>query len=322
MLKNKFVFRKGIFMKIKNGFKAFAGIFMSAVMVVSFSAFSKNAFAEEMVYKTIPTASSRTDIIETNKPENNEKIDIKSEVSKLKKQNTDVVGWITIPGTTVNEPVVYSNNNTNYLRRNADGVWDYFGAYFTDMDNKSAKKGTREALNKHTIIYGHNVYWGIETPKVWLGHELPDLQTENLGADYKGGEKFAQLFNYTDAEFCKNHPYIYYTTDSEEMVFEVFAAYYTDLKFEFNSTKSVFYSDDMLKVANGSKAKSVFDFNVPVEKNDKIITLSTCSYIEGPRSEDIRFNVAAKLCAKNEVPKKEAKITKNMNKIGYRQNIK
>ena len=101
-------------------------------------------------------------------------------------RNRDTIGWLTIPGTTVDAAVLQAEDNAYYLRLNEDRRYEVFGCYFMDYE---AKTGGRNELSRNNIIYGHS-----------------DLR------DNKEGPKFSQLFRYLDSEFLQAHPYIYYAT--------------------------------------------------------------------------------------------------------------
>ncbi|MFR9191100.1 MAG: hypothetical protein ACLVL7_13435 [Anaerotruncus massiliensis (ex Togo et al. 2019)] len=42
---------------------------------------------------------------------------VSAELADAVRQNSDVVGWLTLPNTTINEAVVQTTNNDYYLRR-------------------------------------------------------------------------------------------------------------------------------------------------------------------------------------------------------------
>ena len=181
----------------------------------------------------------------------------------MQQKNKDTIGWIYIDGTTVNDVVVkvnYNDDNKYYLRRNANGENDNDGCYYADW---RCKTGNRNSISKNTVVYGHN-----------LGRSasglIPDYQ------NHANGPKFAQLLKYQDEEFAKTHPYIYYSTIEEDMVWQVFAVFYTDIKFDYiepNPADATFNS--LLKKAQDL---SFYNYDVEVSSNDKILTLSTCTY--------------------------------------------
>ena len=203
----------------------------------------------------------------------------------MQQKNKDTIGWIYIDGTTVNDVVVkvnYNDDNKYYLRRNANGENDNDGCYYADW---RCKTGNRNSISKNTVVYGHN-----------LGRSasglIPDYQ------NHANGPKFAQLLKYQDEEFAKAHPYIYYSTIEEDMVWQVFAVFYTDIKFDYiepNPADATFNS--LLKKAQDL---SFYNNDVEVSSNDKILTLSTCTYRMADDTKlhypnDYRYVVMAKL---------------------------
>ena len=203
----------------------------------------------------------------------------------MQQKNKDTIGWIYIDGTTVNDVVVkvnYNDDNKYYLRRNANGENDNDGCYYADW---RCKTGNRNSISKNTVVYGHN-----------LGRSasglIPDYQ------NHANGPKFAQLLKYQDEEFAKTHPYIYYSTIEEDMVWQVFAVFYTDIKFDYiepNPADATFNS--LLKKAQDL---SFYNYDVEVSNNDKILTLSTCTYRMADDTKlhypnDYRYVVMAKL---------------------------
>lgn len=203
----------------------------------------------------------------------------------MQQKNKDTIGWIYIDGTTVNDVVVkvnYNDDNKYYLRRNANGENDNDGCYYADW---RCKTGNRNSVSKNTVVYGHN-----------LGRSanglIPDYQ------NHANGPKFAQLLKYQNEEFAKTHPYIYYSTIEEDMVWQVFAVFYTDIKFDYiepNPADATFNS--LLKKAQDL---SFYNYDVEVSSNDKILTLSTCTYRMADDTKlhypnDYRYVVMAKL---------------------------
>ena len=184
------------------------------------------------------------------------------------------IGWINIPGTSINNAVMQANNNDYYLYRTETGAASSYGCYFADYE---CTFGTRSQLSKNTVIYGHHIDTGV--------------------GDAPNNIKFGQLFKYKDYSFASTHPYIYFSTSQEKMTWQVFAVFYVDLTKDrqVNIVKNV----NVESLANFGISRSLFNFNVPVSSEDKILTLYTCSYRDGTyrsgRSANIRFIVMAKL---------------------------
>lgn len=221
----------------------------------------------------------------------------------MQQKNKDTIGWIYIDGTTVNDVVVkvnYNDDNKYYLRRNANGENDNDGCYYADW---RCKTGNRNSISKNTVVYGHN-----------LGRSasglIPDYQ------NHANGPKFAQLLKYQDEEFAKTHPYIYYSTIEEDMVWQVFAVFYTDIKFDYiepNPADATFNS--LLKKAQDL---SFYNYDVEVSSNDKILTLSTCTYRMADDTKlhypnDYRYVVMAKLLPADAVLEDTVSLTATKN---------
>ncbi len=183
------------------------------------------------------------------------------------------VGWLNIPGTAINNAVMQARDNDYYLYRTESGAPSSFGCYFADYE---CTFGPRSALAGNTVIYGHHIDTGI--------------------GDAPNGIRFGQLFNYKNSAFAYSHPYIYFSTASERMTWQVFAVFYVNL----NTDRQVnIVRGDASSLANYGISRSMYNFGVSVAPGDKILTLYTCSYRDGSyrsgRSANIRFIVMAKL---------------------------
>ena len=95
--------------------------------------------------------------------------------------NPDTVGWIAIPDTNINYPVVQTTNNYKYLNVSFEGNQTKAGTLFVDKDNDIIN------LDINTIIYGHN-----------FGAGRSDM--------------FCSLLSYKDNEFYETHRYIQFDT--------------------------------------------------------------------------------------------------------------
>jgi len=183
------------------------------------------------------------------------------------------VGWLNIPGTTINNAVMQARNNDYYLTHNEYGGYSSYGCYFADYE---CTFGPRSALSGNTVIYGHHFDTGV--------------------GDAPNNIKFGQLFKYRDPSFGLSHPYIYFSTASERMTWQVFAVFYVNL----NVDRQVnIVRGDPYSLASYGLGRSMYHFGTSVSPGDKILTLYTCSFRDGTfasgRSANIRFIVMAKL---------------------------
>lgn len=100
------------------------------------------------------------------------------DLSPLLEQNSECIGWLCIPDTAVNYPVMHTPRNPQkYLRTNFYGEYSQSGVPFLDY---------RCSLDSgNLLIYGHNM---------------------------KNGTMFGELKNYTDSSFCAEHPTVEFQT--------------------------------------------------------------------------------------------------------------
>ena len=107
------------------------------------------------------------------------------DLAALQAENPDCVGWLTIPDTTVDYPIVWTPNDPeHYLRRDFYGNHASGGTPFLDGRNEAQAKG------QNLIVYGHNMLDGSMfkpvlqyfTPIFQVTHE--DIYLELNGAQY------------------------------------------------------------------------------------------------------------------------------------------
>lgn len=226
-----------------------------------------------------------------------EKPELGEEIAELKAKNDDVVGWLQIPDTEIDNAVVQTTNNEFYLRKDELKQYSWTGCYWIDFECTVGP--TAEDLGRSTVIYGHNVNYD----------------------DGKDKERFSQLFHFADEQWAKEHPYIYFSTSEEDMAWEVFAVAYTTDDFNYiqvlkdrKVSNEQITEAQMINIVNEARERSEYDYNdVEVNGDDKIITLSTCSYKYGRRN-DVRFIVMAKLVTEEDTPVETANITINEDK--------
>jgi len=183
-------------------------------------------------------------------------------------QNSDVVGWLNVPGTDIDEAVVQSYDNDYYLRRTWTKEVNKYGCYFADYECNF----TNGNLPTHTIIYGHSM-------------ELNDDPN---------GTKFSQLKRWLDKDFAEKHPYIYFSTPEQDYVYEIFSVMYTSTKFNYIDPEP--NPGEMLAMINEARLASQFNYPVEVDAKDKTIALSTCTYhFTKSYPNDYRYVVMARL---------------------------
>ena len=195
---------------------------------------------------------------ETEAPENRT---VLPRYASLYEMNSDTFGWISIEGTLLDYPVMYTPRDPQfYLRRDFYGQPLVTGVPFVDAS-------CPENGNFY-LIYGHQM---------------------------NNGTMFGSLDKYASREYRDEHPYIRFDTLYREGTYEVMAAFFA----EINDSKDGFayyrYRDltdpgVFREYVEGVKQSSVYDTGIDAEYGDELITLSTCSY----HTEEGRFVVVAK----------------------------
>lgn len=178
--------------------------------------------------------------------------------STLQEINKDTIGWLTVNNTRIDYPVVQAKDNDYYLKRDYYQNKNRHGWIFMDYRNNP------DELNENTIIYGHNL--ANQTMFGTLRYALNSYW-------YKKSANQIITFN----------------TPNENMKFQIFSIYtipttndYLDITFPT--------TDAYRSYIDLVKGRSIYDFNIEVTTDDKILTLSTCA-----NGNDKRLVIHAKL---------------------------
>ena len=209
-----------------------------------------------------PELEEQSQIVEEAIPEKLTTTDTKDIVA-LQADNADIYAWITIPGTTLDYPVLQSEDDNFYLDHKADGSEGLPGAVYTNkIDGKDFSKS-------NTVIYGHNM---------------------------KDGSYFGQLHLFEDEGFFTENKEIYVYLEDKKLTYEIIAASkfndsYLPEKYLMDSAVGVkqFFSDLSGYASEDSTCHFTEDF-AEVE-DGQYITLSTC--IKG--ENDQRYVVVGRL---------------------------
>ncbi len=158
----------------------------------------------------------------------------------LKKINEDVVAWIKIADTTVNYPIVQSQDNEYYLQRDLNKRYSTCGWIFMNFKNNS------NFTDRNTTIFGHNIKSGL------MFKDLLKIYKNELGND-------VTIEIYTEHEKMEFAVYSSYMIEPEEYATQVLTTEEQEEK----------YISEILK-------RSSITYNIVPTKKDKLITLSTC----------------------------------------------
>ena len=161
----------------------------------------------------------------------------------LKAINEDVMGWIIIPGTEVNYPLMQGDDNDFYLDHTWEKNYNSAGSVF--LETRCAS----DLSDFNTIIYGHRM---------------------------KNRSMFGCLKDYSDISYWEEHPYVYVGTTEMLYKYEIYAAFeppVTQLPYR------LFIKDDGLKqqFLDYSLSETVIDTGIVPTIDTRVLTMSTCT---------------------------------------------
>lgn len=184
---------------------------------------------------------------EVTHPETGEKLNILKEYAPVFQMNSDMVGWIKLPDSKLNYPVVQTPDSANYYLKR-------------DFYKKSSRHGT---------VYANELA-NITSPSdniTLYGHNMND------------GSMFAALHGYNKKDFYDKNQYITFDTLYEHHTYQVFAVFYTTDIVGDGFAYHTFIDGNAISFADfvaTCKELSLYDTGVDVNYGDKLLTLSTC----------------------------------------------
>ena len=180
-----------------------------------------------------------------------------TELKALQDINPRIVGWLTLEGTRLHNPVLQAADNDFYLRHNYKDEESRGGSIFMDFRNDAHQ------LGRHTIFYGHVL---------------------------RNGTMFGSLAKFAEQAYADAHPVFFYETTQVKYELHVFAAYETTTDFYYIETD---FTDDAYRMfLNEIRARSIITTPVTINETDRIVTFSTCTTSANSKE---RFVVHAKV---------------------------
>ncbi len=161
----------------------------------------------------------------------------------LQAENPDTVGWIRIPDTRIDYPIVQAADNNIYLHTDFEGKDSIYGAIYLDCDSRPDFSGWNNP------IYGHHM---------------------------KDGSMFKDVVKFKEEDYFKEHQYFEIYTPERTIHLKAVACYYSDSngivrKTKFASRESFdSWLDERLSPCGFAQKPEV-----PV---DSMFVLVTCSY--------------------------------------------
>ncbi len=152
----------------------------------------------------------------------------------------DAVGWLYIPDTAINYPIMQSDDNDFYLHHAYDGCSLKSGSIFLDY------RCENRFMNPINIVYGHNM---------------------------QNGSMFAGLLSFADSAYFDSHRYGWLSTPEAVYRVDFFSCAKADMYDELYDGSTPI-NDWLSHLYNVSVVWENADFS----EDDRFISLSTCSY--------------------------------------------
>ncbi len=164
--------------------------------------------------------------------------------------NQDLVGWVSVPGTALNYPVVQTDNDSFYQNHNFKKAASPYGTPFLSYKNDASE------LDLNNVLYGKNAE---KAPRV-----------------------FGELEAYRSADFFKKNPVIRYDTLSESYQFKVYGVFLTNSAPEQDNGYVFDYTvpnlgtvESFAGYVDQINQRRLYDTGVDILSSDKVLTLST-----------------------------------------------
>lgn len=166
--------------------------------------------------------------------------------------NSDMAGWLVVPGTVIDYPIMWTPEDENfYLYRDFKKRDNNNGCLILDTDS------SLDPLTTNLIIHGHNM---------------------------KSGAMFGNLTDYEKQSYFEDHKQIILYTPQCQRNYEIIAVFRsqvykkTDDVFKFYKFFQADTEEQFKDFYDNIKELSLYDTGVTAEFGDRFITLSTCVY--------------------------------------------
>ena len=178
-----------------------------------------------------------------------EELTVFEKYAEVYAQNSDLVGWISIPGTRIDYPVMQTKDSPNfYLKHAFDKSYSSYGVPYM-------QENCDVGISDNLVIYGHHM---------------------------NNGSMFSDLCKYESEDFYREHKTIRFDTLDSFGEYEVIAAFktvaYSEEGFKYYHFVQAGQEEDFNAFIARCKELALYDTGVTAEYGDQLITLSTCEY--------------------------------------------
>lgn len=237
-----------------------AGVLLAITLIQSKRAVDlKNSLTSELEQFEVSTVTSideNGNVIEIEPTQEQQDIAAIDKLEYLKSKNPNTVGYLTISGVDVYEPILQTTDNSYYLTHAFDGTENKAGAVFLDYRAEISADRQSDML----VLYGHN---------------------------QRDGTMFGNLKHYKrNVDFYKRNPFLTFETEYGSQKYVIFGFFVTNTLAKHDSNGEVFhyhdypelYSEEVYSWYMGEVAKrNEIISPIDVTYGDKFLVLSTCS---------------------------------------------
>lgn len=168
------------------------------------------------------------------------RVELLQTVRSLNESYPNAIGWIYLPGTAINYPIMQGDDNEFYLHHAYDNGYLKAGSVFLDNRCESRFK------NNLNILYAHNM---------------------------KNGSMFAGVTNFKNNAYFQNHRYGWLVTADSVNRIDFFAVAVTDWHDEIYNG----FRQTSEQLAHIKEISRIYE-EISVTDDDRLLLMSTCSY--------------------------------------------
>lgn len=196
--------------------------------------------------------------------------------------NYETAGWLRIQGTDIDLPILYSE--------------DKYEDFPVEIEDFVWTRNSDKKFSELITVTGHNIFNLSAKPKI----------------KSSSFHRFEELMAFVYYDFAKDNQYIQLTWDGKDYIYKIYAAGFvnqTDITFFPEYTSMTKENIELEKEI--IRDSSIYDYDVDVNENDKVISLSTCTRFFGIDG-NVEFYVSGRLLRDGEKIR-HYKVTKNSN---------
>lgn len=168
------------------------------------------------------------------------RVELLETVRSLNESYPNAIGWIYLPGTAINYPIMQGDDNEFYLHHAYDNGYLKAGSVFLDNRCESRFK------NNLNILYAHNM---------------------------KNGSMFAGVTNFKNNAYFQNHRYGWLVTADSVNRIDFFAVAVTDWHDKIYNG----FRQTSEQLAHIKEISQIYE-EISVTDDDRLLMMSTCSY--------------------------------------------